>query len=180
MIYYRRELNNDKYSTYQLIKLLDDKKLFKIGNGLYSDKKYVNPLEIICKKYPNAVFTMDSAFYYYDLTDVIPDYYYLATRRSDTRINDRNVKQVFVPNDMFGFGITQIEVENVKINIYDQERLLVELLRKKNVIPFDYYKEIISNYRKRVDTLDIYKLQEYMSYYKNSSSLYDALMREVF
>lgn len=180
MIYYRRELNNDEYSTYQLIKLLDDKKLFKIGNGLYSDKKYVNPLEIICKKYPNAVFTMDSAFYYYDLTDVIPDYYYLATRRTDTRINDRNVKQVFVPNDMFDFGITQIEVENVKINIYDQERLLVELLRKKNVIPFDYYKEIISNYRKRVDMLDVYKLQEYMSYYKNSSSLYDTLMREVF
>lgn len=180
MIYYRRELNNDKYSTYQLIKLLDDKKLFKIGNGLYSDKKYVNPLEIICKKYPNAVFTMDSAFYYYDLTDVIPDYYYLATRRSDTRINDKNVKQVFVPNDMFDFGITQIEVENIKINIYDQERLLVELLRKKNIIPFDYYKEIISNYRKRVDTLDVYKLQEYISYYKNESTLYDSLMREVF
>ena len=31
-----------------------------------------------------------------------------------------------------------------------------------------------------LDKLDIYKLQEYISYYKNESSLYDTLMREVF
>ena len=58
--------------------------------------------------------------------------------------------------------------------------MLVELIRKKNTIPFDYYKEIITNYRKRVDKLDIYKISEYISYYKNESSLYDILMREVF
>ena len=67
-----------------------------------------------------------------------------------------------------------------EINIYDEERILVELIRKKNTIPFDYYKEIISNYRKKTDKLDIYKIQEYISYYKNELSLYDTLMREVF
>ena len=98
----------------------------------------------------------------------------------DSRINDKNIKQIFIPNDLFEFGKTQIEVESVKINIYDKERMLVELIRKKNLIPFDYYKEIITNYRKKIDTLDIYKIQEYISYYKNESSLYDTLMREVF
>lgn len=180
MLYFRNELDKNKYSTYQLNKAIENKELFKVDNGLYSDVEFVNPLEIILKKYPNAIFTSDSAYYYYDLTDVIPDYFYLATKRSDSRINDKNIKQIFIPNDLFEFGKTQIEVESVKINIYDKERMLVELIRKKNLIPFDYYKEIITNFRKKIDTLDIYKIQEYISYYKNESSLYDTLMREVF
>lgn len=180
MLYFRNELDKNKYSTYQLNKAIENKELFKVDNGLYSDVEFVNPLEIILKKYPNAIFTSDSAYYYYDLTDVIPDYFYLATKRSDSRINDKYIKQIFIPNDLFEFGKTQIEVESVKINIYDKERMLVELIRKKNLIPFDYYKEIITNYRKKIDTLDIYKIQEYISYYKNESSLYDTLMREVF
>ena len=136
--------------------------------------------EIILKKYPNAIFTSDSAYYYYDLTDVIPDYFYLATKRTDSRINDKNVKQIFIPNELFDFGKTQIEMENIIINIYNEERMLVELIRKKNIMPFDYYKELITSYRKKSDKLDIYKIQEYISYYKNESSLYDTLMREVF
>ena len=180
MLYFRNELDKTKYSTYQLNKAIENRELFKIDNGLYSDVEYVNPLQIISKKYPNAVFTSDSAYYYYDLTDVVPDYFYLATKRTDSRINDDNIKQVFIPNDLFELGKTQIEVENIRINIYDEERMLVELIRKKNIIPFDYYKEIITNYRKKTDQLDIYKIQEYISHYKNETSLYDTLMCEVF
>lgn len=180
MLYFRSELDKNKYSTYQLDKAIKNKELFKIGNGLYSDKEFVNPLEIILKKYPNAIFISDSAYYYYDLTDVIPDYYYLATKRTDTRIKDKNIKQIFIPNDLFDMGKTQIEIENMKVNIYDEERVLVELIRKKNIIPFDYYKEIINNYRKRIDKLNIYKIQDYISHYKNEESLYDTLMREVY
>ena len=180
MILLYKELIKKYKSNYKIKKLIEEGKIFKIEKGIYSDKKDVNYLEIISKKYPNAIFTSDSAYYYYDLTDVIPDYFYLATKRSDSRINDKNIKQIFIPNDLFEFGKTQIEVENIKINIYDEERMLVELIRKKNIIPFDYYKEIIANYRKKTDKIDIYKIQEYISYYKNESSLYDTLMREVF
>lgn len=180
MLYFHKELKEKLKSDYQIQKSVSDKKYYKIENGLYSDQEYVNPLEIILKKYPNAIFTSDSAYYYYDLTDVVPDYFYLATKRTDSRINDKNIKQVFIPNELFEFGKTQIEVENIKINIYDEERMLMELIRKKNIIPFDYYKEIITSYRKKVDILDIYKIQEYISYYKNESSLYETLMREVF
>lgn len=180
MLYFRSELDKNKYSTYQLDKAIKNKELFKIGNGLYSDKEFVNPLEIILKKYPNAIFISDSAYYYYDLTVVIPSYYYLATKRTDTRIKDKNIKQIFIPNDLFDMGKTQIEIENMKVNIYDEERVLVELIRKKNIIPFDYYKEIINNYRKRIDKLNIYKIQDYISHYKNEASLYDTLIREVY
>ena len=180
MLYFHKELIKKLKSDYQIQKAVSNKKYYKIEKGLYSDKEFVNPLEIILKKYPNAIFTSDSAYYYYDLTDVIPDYFYLATKRTDSRINDKNVKQIFVPNELFDFGKTQIEIENIIINIYNEERMLVELIRKKNILPFDYYKELITNYRKKSDKLDIYKIQEYISYYKNESALIDTLMREVF
>lgn len=180
MLYFHKELKEKLKSDYQIQKSVLNKEYYKIENGLYSDKEFANPLEIICKKYPNAIFTSDSAYYYYDLTDVVPDYYYLATKRTDSRINDNSIKQLFIPNELFEFGKTQVVVENIKINIYDEERMLVELIRKKNTIPFEYYKELILSYRKKVDKLDIYKIQKYISYYKNELSLYDTLMREVF
>ena len=52
-------------------------------------------LEIIMKKYPNAILTLNSAFYYYGLTDTIPDHYYVATPKSNRKIEDVRVKLSF-------------------------------------------------------------------------------------
>ena len=71
-------------------------------------------------------------------------------------------------------------IDGEKVKMYNKERLLVELIRKRNQIPFDYYKELISNYRKIVDDLDMYKIEEYLSLYKNESNIADVLLREVF
>ena len=35
----------------------------------------------------------------------------------------------------------------IEIHMYNKERMLVELLRNKNKLPFDYYKEILENYK---------------------------------
>ena len=64
--------------------------------------------------------------------------------------------------------------------MYDKERLLIELIRKRRQIPFDYYKEIIANYREIVDELDMYKIEQYLSLFKNDLNLSETLQREVF
>ncbi len=122
MLYTRKEISKTYASTYQLNKVLEDKKIFKIQNGIYSDEEYVNPLAVITKKYPSFIFTMDSAFYYWDLTDVIPDRFCLATKQTSIRFKDEDIKQYFVDNDVFELGKTTLTVENVEINIYDKEK----------------------------------------------------------
>ena len=170
-----------KYGTrYNLSKALKRKEIFKLEHGIYSDKDLVNPMIIISKKYPSAIITMDSAFYYYDLTDVIPRKTYVATNRNSNIINDEKIVQIKVPKDILNFGKDEVIVDGEKVKMYNKERLLVELIRKKNQIPFDYYKEIISNYRKIVDELDMYKIEEYLSLYKNGVNIANALLREVF
>lgn len=180
MLYTRTEISKKYNSTYQLNKAIENKKIFKIQNGIYSDEEYVNPLAVISKKYPNFIFTMDSAFYYWNLTDVIPDKFCLATKQTSVRISDEDIKQYFIDDEVFEIGKTCLVVENVEINIYNKERMLVELIRKKNQIPFDYYKEIITNYRKIANNLDSFKIAEYISYYRNEETLYDRLQSEVY
>ena len=82
--------------------------------------------------------------------------------------------------DILYQGRINLQTNDGIINIYNRERLLIELIRKKKQIPFDYYKEIISNYRAIVDELDMYKIEEYLSLFKNDESLSNILQMEVF
>lgn len=64
-------------------------KLFKIEKGVYSDSEHVSELSVISMKYSKAIFTLNSVFYYYGLTDTIPNYYFLPTPKEVTKINYR-------------------------------------------------------------------------------------------
>ena len=70
-------------------------------------------------------------------------------------------------------------VEGATINVYDKERMLIELIRNKNQIAFDYYKEIISNYRKIINDLDISKIEEYIEIFPHEEHIYETVQREV-
>ena len=115
-------------------------------------------LEIIMKKDPNAILTLNSAFYYYGLTDTIPD---VATPKSNRKIEDVRVKQIYENSNAFEMGKTTIEYDGVDITIYNDERLLIELIRNKRKFSFDLYKEIISNYSKLIHKMDMTQIMEY-------------------
>ena len=57
-------------SVYHINKAIGESKLFKIGRGIYSESSTSSEIEIISARYPQAIFTMDSAFYFHGLTDV--------------------------------------------------------------------------------------------------------------
>ena len=135
---------------------------------------------MISKKYANAIFTMDSAFYFHNLTDVIPRKINLAIERNSSRIKDEKINQVLIIKKLFEIGKMQMTVEGATINVYDKERMLIELIRNKNQIAFDYYKEIISNYRKIINDLDISKIEEYIGIFPHEEHIYETLQREVF
>ena len=65
------------------------------------------------------------------------------------------------------------------INIYNRERLLVELLRHKSKLPFDYYKEILLNYRDIISGLDIRLIQDYIYEVPKSAKIMDTLQLEI-
>lgn len=170
----------ERYGTdYKIKKSVQEGELYIKEKGIYSDKRYVPELEIISKKYPNAIITLNSAFYYYGLTDTIPDFYYVATPKNTRKISDTRVKQIYENSEAFAVGKTTIEYDGVYIVIYNKERLLVELIRNKRKIPFDLYKELITSYRKIIHELDIAAITEYAYELPKTNMVMEAIRLEV-
>lgn len=170
----------EKYGTdYKIKKSVQEGLLYIAGKGLYSERRYVPELEIISKKYPNAIITLNSAFYYYGLTDTIPDFYYVATPKNSRKISDTRVKQIYENSNAFEMGKTTMEYEGVNIIIYNRERLLVELIRNKHKIAFDLYKELINSYRKIIHELNIAMVTEYAYELPKTNMVMETLRMEV-
>ena len=180
MIYTRNEIKAKYENNYRIDVALKNREIFKVAKGLYSDTELPNPFEIITKKYSNAIFTLDSAFFIHDLTDVIPQKEHLATKRNALRIKDNNISQVFITENIFELGKEAMEYQGAKINIYNKERMLIELIRNKKSFGYDYYKEIINNYRENSANLDTRKIQEYISFFPTEEHLFDVIRSEVF
>ena len=179
MLYSYKQCLETYKTDYFLEKALEEKKLFKVEKGIYSDTPSWSKIAVIAFKNPNSIFTMNSAFYYQDLTDEIPDNFFIATERNSTKIKDSEVKQFFYPKETFELGVEEKKILGTSVKVYTKERMLIELMRHKNKIPFDYYKEIVSNYRNKTYELDIQWLEENVSKFPASKKIMDAVQLEV-
>ncbi len=179
MLYSYAECEAEYGNHYQISKAVKSGSLYKLAQGVYSDKPNTPEVAVIAFQYPQSAFAMDSAFYYHGLTDVIPDRYYLATSKDAAKIRNPKIKQLFYCDDKFPVGISKMERQGENIRIYDRERMLIELIRNAKKLPFDYYKEIIESYRRVVYALDIQKLQEYVTLFPRSDEIMKAIELEV-
>lgn len=171
----------DKYGNdYQLEKAVAEEQIYRVESGLYSTKRYASELEIIVKKYPNAILTGEYAFYCHDLTDVIPEKYFIATKAKAAKLLDSRIVQIYVRDDLLKLGVTEKNINGVTVKIYDKERMLIELLRNKKKMSYDLYKEIVGNYRKIIEDLQIWRIQEYADIFPKSKKIKKALEEEIF
>ena len=180
MIYTFKECK-EKYGTlYMINKAVKNEELYKIEKGFYSDKPHESEISLISLKYPEAVFTMNSAFYYHNLTDTIPNKYYLVTDKDAATITDKRIVQKYENSKALKLGVIQMEQDGGLIKIYSKERMLLELIRNKNNMPFDYYKEILNNYRRIVYDLNIQDIQDYADELPKNRMIMETLRLEVF
>lgn len=164
---------------YNLVKALKEKKLFKIKEGLYSNERNPKELEIFIKEHPDAIFTLDSAFYYFGISDVIPTRYYVATDKDSSKYSDSNIKQFFMNNGLINIGKIEINYSGITLPIYNKERLLIELARYKNKIPFDQYKEIIKYYRDHIDEINVSLLTDCIELFPKKRLITKIIQMEV-
>ena len=175
----RAECLQDYGSDYLIQRQIDAGKLFRLEKGIFSEQENVPELALLLYKYPNAVVTMHNAFYMHGLTDVIPDEYDLATDRDSAKIHDKRVKQYFYPKDSLYMGVEEKEYKGYSIPIYGLERMLVELIRYKTKLSFDYYKEIILNFRRLLPKMNVQKIQDYALSVPKSNKILETLQMEV-
>ena len=64
--------------------------------------------------------------------------------------------------------------------MYNKERMLIELIKNRNTISYDYYKEIIGNYRDIVNDLNMSKINNYLKVFANGDKIFEIIHKEVF
>ena len=167
-------------SPYQIEKAVRDGRLFKMDAGVYSDTGEESEIEVLLARYPRAVVSFESAYYYYDMTDYIPEKYALVTGNHSRLIQDDRIRQYFVPDDVLDIGKTELDYDGAKIRIYDFERLLIETARMKNRMPNDQYKEVVEFYRRERDKLDASKFPEYLERFPHRDRIMGIIDEEVY
>ena len=165
-------------SKYLIKKAVAEGSLYQIEKGFYSESEHVSEVALIAAKFPKAVFSMNTAFYHYGLTDTIPEKYYLAIERG-AKSSDKRVVLKFENSDIMHLGAVQEKFNGAAVTMYNRERMLLELIRNKTNTPYDYYKEIILNYRKIIDKLDIRLIQDYMEQMPKADLIRKVLESEV-
>lgn len=168
-------------SEYAMKKAIAGGELFRLEKGIYSDSHgRVSEEEILQKKYPSAIVTLKSAFMYYSYSDFIPDKYELATDCKSARIADSRVTQYYMPEGTLEIGKTELDYDGIKIRTYDLERLLIELVRYQTKLPYDYYKEVVGNYRNNINKIYPAKLDDYLEHFPRREAIERAIEKEVF
>jgi hypothetical protein len=166
-------------SDYMIGKKVDAGELYKVGKGIYSEVRSVPRLAVLSFEYSDAVITMHSAFYFYDLTDVIPDAYDLCTDRNAAKIRGSDIRQYFAPSPFFEEGAENVDYRGFRIRIYNRERMLIELLRYRTKLPFDYYKEVLHGFRRILPELNMQRIQDYAYRAPKSARIMELLQSEV-
>lgn len=167
-------------SDLAIAKEMAAKRLFRVDRGMYSDEVYVPLATIAEKRYPNAVVTLDSAFYYHGLTDVIPEALHLATDRQAAKIRDRRICQHFVPLEILHVGETRVTHNCSSVKTYDLERLCIEVVRMQTKLPYDFYKEVVLSLRARSHEMYPAKIDDYLSVFPHRDFILETLRKEVF
>ena len=178
MIYRAGELKLSLGGFAQINDAVNKGKYHKISHGLYTDEPpFLSELENIFARYPNAILTLESAFDYYDMFDYIPDCYVVVTPLNAHKIKTNKTKQLFMANDILDIGKTTIKTKYGYINIYDKERLLIELFRLKSKISYEHYKQVVRSYRKLAQQgeLNYNRISDYCKKFSNGERLLEQI-----
>lgn len=135
---------------YYIGKMLKTNEVSRLKRGVYilNNHEHFDERVLISKMIPNAVLCLFSAWEYYQLSTSIPSKHYLAISRN-TKIKKFSypVTQIhYWENTAFNTGITEIEIENNKVRIYDIERSVCNAIKHRAKIGEDITLEVVKNY----------------------------------
>lgn len=172
------ELNDLGLSSRQIKKLVNDGFIVRIKKGFYELAEAISREEVIISRlFPDAVIFLESALMYYGYTDRIPSSWQIAVDRysksSKYNIDYPIIEPFYIEPKFLGIGVDEIQIESVKVRIYDRDRTICDVLRYEKKLE----KEVFNNAIKRYvndSQKNVRKLFEYaeMLNIKNKTQIY--------
>lgn len=146
--------NLDINSTF-LSNLVNDKKIERVGIGIYKLPEYpIDNFYILSKSSKNMCYSHATSLYLHDMSDRIPLIYDITVpyNYSGNLSNNANVSLRYVKDDIFDFGMIDIKTINgLTVKCYDLERTLCDIIKDKNRIDKEIYSKALKEYARDKD-----------------------------
>ena len=147
-----KELSEHGIYYRKLRTLIEEGKVEKIRYGYYQwqDDKAFSEASLVAALFPEGILCMETALLYYDYTDRTPDAWHIAvdnrSGRTQFYIEHPKVRPHFVQQNRLDIGKSEGEVDGIKVNIYDRERVICDCLRHINRMDGEIFNEAIKRY----------------------------------
>lgn len=147
------ELNALGLSSRQIKRLIEDNIIVRIKHGFYELTNYVPREEVIISRlFPEAVIFLESAMIEYGFTDRIPSAWQIAVNKDSNKkqygIDYPFIEPYYLEPKFIEIGINIVEIDRVKVRIYDRDRTICDTLRYEKKLEEEVFTNVIKNYIK--------------------------------
>lgn len=148
------QLNKEKLYYRDIQRMLDERLIEKVKRGYYHwiEDYGTSEVALINSLFPDAVFCMETALFYYMYSDRNPAEWNITvdknTSRQRTNIDYPFVKAYRVEPALLPLGKTDCIIEFIKVHIYDRDRTICDVLRNMSKMDKEVFNKAIQSYVK--------------------------------
>ncbi len=148
---------------YKMLENARQGKLIQVRRGVYAsiDQLSGNMIDINTIV-PGGILCLWSAWSIHQLTTSMPQAFHVAIKR-DRKITVPAFPKVEIHHyteTILNLGVTGMDIDGFKVNLYDVERCVCDAVKFRNKIGMDVCSEIVSNYLDRPER-NLSKLMDY-------------------
>ena len=147
------ELKKMGLTSRQIKRMVQEGTISKIKYGYYELTEYIpNDLVIVARLFPDSVIFLESALFYYGYIDRVPQEIQIAVDRSSKTtkydIEYPMVKPFYMEPRFLEVGVEAIEIDGVKIRIFNRDRTMCDVLRFEKKMDYEVFSSAIESYIK--------------------------------
>ncbi len=141
-----------KIHHYIIQELLKNEYIEHVRRGYYqwTEKRGPSDIEILSKLFPDAIYCMNTALYFYQYTDRIPDEWHISVDKNSNRkrfcLNYPAIKPYYTQPELRRIGISTHIIDGVKIQMHDRDRTICDCLRYHNKMDREVFNKSIRAY----------------------------------
>lgn len=131
---------------------IDEGVLVKEGRGIYYyADEFPDDLQIIQANNPRVIYSYGTALYLWDMSDRTPHVWDISVPQgfNATRLkkDNSNIRLHYINADKWSVGITEtLSPDGNRVRLYDKERCIVDLIRRKDKIDKQLYLQALREY----------------------------------
>ena len=147
------DLDKNKIPRTYLSMMVAEGKIERIGRGIYVLPDLLeDEMFILQKKYPNLIYSHETALFLHELSDRTPFEYSITVPSGYKVVNSisESSKTYYIKKDLHKMGMVEGKTSlGNTINIYNVERTICDILRSRNRVDIQIFSDALKGVAKK-------------------------------